>query len=63
MFFFVLIDLFSLNKATYVCEHASLQDMADSTNAVGWSPILPSLKSVGIGCRRKQALATSVGQQ
>ena len=41
----------------------SLQNMADSTDAVGWSPILPSVKSVGIGRRLGKASVTLVGQQ
>ena len=41
----------------------SLQNMADSTDAVGWSPILPSVKSVGVGRRRGKASVMSVGHQ
>ena len=46
---------------TYPGVTASQQNMADSTDAVGWSPILPSVKLVGIGRRRGKASATSVG--
>ena len=42
---------------------ASLQNMADSTDAVGLSPIIPSVKSVSIGQQHGKASATSVGQQ
>ena len=35
--------------------YTSLQNMADSTDAVGWSPILPSVKSVGVGQRLGKA--------
>ena len=41
----------------------SLQNVADSTDAVGWSPILPSERSVCIGQWCGRASATSVGQQ
>ena len=40
----------------------SLQNMADSTDAVGWSPILPSVKSVGVGRQRGKESATLVGR-
>ena len=41
---------------------ASLQNMADSTDAVGWLPILPSVKSVGLGRRRGKESVMSVGR-
>ena len=50
----------SLIKVRWV---PSLQNVGDSTNAVDWSPILPSVKSVGVGRLRGKALATLVGQQ
>ena len=40
--------------------HPSLQNMADSTDAVGWSPILALVKSVGIGRWCRKAWVTSV---
>ena len=43
--------------------YTSLQNVADSTNAVGSSPILPLVKSVGVGRRRGKASATLVGHQ
>ena len=39
----------------------SLQNVAVSTNTVGWLPILPSVKSVGVGWRCGKASATKVG--
>ena len=42
---------------------ASLQNVADSTDAVGWSLILPSVKLIYVGLRLRKALVLLVGQQ
>ena len=62
IFDFVIIIFLELLSFLY-SKWPSLQNVADSTNAVGWSLILPSVRSVCVGRRRIRASATSVGQQ
>ena len=46
---------------TYPGVTASQQNMADSTDAVGWSPILPSVKSVGNAERHRRCQLVNKG--